>query len=806
MIDNFLRNLRYAIRTLARTPGFTLTVVLTLALGIGANGAVFSMLDAVLLRPLPFPNADRLVTLDEAREGAPFSNIAPLRLEDWNRLNSTFEAMNGYLTQDVAETSGDLPERARLADVGPRFLDAWGITPALGRGFTAAEHQEGAPPLVMISHRFWQRRLAGDPNVLQRQIRIGDQSYPIIGVLPASFRFPDRDVDLWRATIFMPWFSRGHLWLQGIGWLKPGVTLEQARADLALVQARLAEQYPDSDRDIGVTIVPFKDATVGHVRGSLWLLFGAVSVLLLIACTNIAALLLSRAADRQREIAVRLALGAPRSSITAQALTETAVLASVGALLGLAVAAGISLAFQALVPEFPRVDEIALDGRILLYTLLSVVVVTVACGLLPAVHSTRDASRGNLAEARRTQVSARHSLHWSFVGAQVALSIMLLAGAGLLIRSMQELWRVDPGFEPNRVLSFRVSGSYAEPYQEMIRRIERMLDELGALPGVVATATSSPVPGVLSDGSGFQFFANEYEVEGRADTNVRAIGEIRIVSPSYFNAMQIPLLAGEQCRRQPPDQVAQTTQTQGVNRDVVVNEAFASRYLSGLSSVGRRLKAGDNVLTVASIVGDAREYGLEREPVPTVYQCTTAVAYPPLSFLVRTRGEPAAIAETVRAKLKEIEPTKAMYDIAPLAERIDDQYAQNRLRTILLVLFAGTALSLTCVGLYGTLSYIISLRRREVGLRVALGALRSRIVAQFLGKTLRVVGMACIAGLALSLAFTRALSGMLFGVSPSDPITLSSVIAIVMVVASLAALFPALRAARIDPMQALREE
>ena len=797
-METLLRNVRYAIRGLTRTPGFTITVVATLALGIGANTAVFSGVDAILLQPLTFPGADRLVLVTETRESAPISNTAPVRIEEWNGESTTFEAITGYYTEDVSETSGDLPQRFRLARVAPRFLDVWGAAPAIGRGFRPEESQEGAAPVVVVSHRFWQTHLAGDPNVLERQLRLGDEEFSVIGVMPESFRFPDRDIDLWAPRIYLPWMlgadSRFYLWYSGYGRLKPGVSLAQARADLAAVQARLAEQYPETDRDVGVYIEPLKETAVGGVRQSLWLLFGSVSVLLLIASTNIAALLLSRTAERRQEFAIRFSLGAPRGSVVVQTLTETAVLTVAGAALGVGVAQAGTVAFQAFVPDLPRVDEIGLDGRILLYALVTIVTVTVLCGLLPAIRSVREGSSAMVAEGRRTQVSAHHSLQWLFVGVQVALSIVLLAGAGLLIRSFMELSRVDPGFEPDRILSFRVSGAY-EDFEGLASNVDAILDELRALPGVEAAATSSPVPGVLDDGSGFQFGITEFELEGRAATEPRVLSDVRVVSPSYFATMQIPLLTGELCTMQPAD----------APLGVMVNRAFAARYL-GTSPVGRRLRGGQQEARVAGVVGDAREYALDRDPAPTVYPCRTVYANPALSFLVRTQGDPAAVAGLVREKIKELEPLRAIYDVAPLAERIGDEYAQDRLRTVLLALFAGTALSLACLGVYGTLSYVVSLRRREVGLRMALGALSSNIVAQFLLKALTVVGVACLVGLALSFAFGRALTSMLYGVSPSDPATLVAVVLLVVGVATLAAILPAVRASRIDPMQALREE
>jgi len=800
-MEALLSDIRYAIRVLARTPGFTFTVVLTLALGIGANSAVFSAIDAILWQPLGFPDADRLVVVNQSIPNAPISNTAPVRIEEWNAESSTFAAITGYYRQDVSETSGDLPEKYRLANVAPRFLEVWRTEPLIGRGFTAADSQAGAAPVALVSHRYWTTKLESDPNVLERTVRIGEQAIPIVGVMPASFRFPDRDVDLFTPTIYEPFvLNRSNLWMRGYGRLEPGVSVEQARADLELIQARLREQYPEADRNVGVYVEQLKETTVGSVRGSLWLLFGAVSVLLLIASTNIAALLLARAAKRSQEISVRLSLGAPPASIRSQVFVETAVLAVAGALLGLLVAVGASAALRRLAPDFPRIEELALDGSILLYTLAAIVAVTVVCGLVPAIRAGRVSLSGALTDARRSQVSGRHSLQWLFVGIQVALSVVLLAGAGLLIRSFQELSRVDPGFEASRILSFRIGGTF-EDFGGLAEKVGLILDELGALPGVEATAVSSPVPGMIDDGSGFQFGIGTLRLDGRDDTQEPATAQIRVVSPSYFGTMQIPLLAGELCRVIPPN-------TPGTPVEVMVNSAFATRYLGGASSaVGAIVRPNPNVaLRIAGVVGDAREFALDRAAVPSYYPCRMAYATPALAFLVRSRGDPGGIVGAVRAKVKELEPLRAVYDVAPLPERIGNEYADDRLRTSALALFAGTALALACLGVYGTLSYVVSLRRREVGLRVALGAQQGNIVAQFLAKALRVVAVACIVGLVLSLAFSRVLSGMLFGVSPFDAATLAGVVVLVTSVAVVAALVPAVRAARVDPMTVLREE
>jgi putative ABC transport system permease protein len=799
-METLLSDVRYAVRVLAHTPGFTVVVILTLALGIGANSAVFSAIDAILWQPLGFPDADRLVVVNQSIPNAPISNTAPVRIEEWNAESSTFAAITGYYRQDVSETSGDLPEKFRLANVAPRFLDVWRTEPLIGRGFTPTDSEAGAAPVVLVSHRYWRTKLESDPNVLERTVRIGEQAIPIVGVMPESFRFPDRDVDLFTPTIYEPFvLNRRNLWYRGFGRLEPGVSVEQARADLEVIQRRLAEDYPDTDRNVGVYVEALKETTVGPVRGSLWLLFGAVSVLLLIASTNIAALMLARAARRSQEISVRLSLGAPPASIKSLIFVETAVLTVAGALLGLLVAAGAAAALRRLAPDFPRIEELSLDGGVLLYALAAIVAVTLVCGLVPAIRAARVSLSGALTAVGRTQVSGRHALQWLFVGIQVALSVVLLAGAGLLIRSFQELSRVDPGFEASRILSFRVGGTFVD-FEQLASRVELILNELEALPGVEATAVSSPVPGMIDDGSGFQFGIATLRIDGRDDTEEPATAQIRVVSPSYFETMQIPLVAGDLCRVIPVN-------TPGTPVEVMVNSAFATRYFASASAVGAIVRPNPNVvLRIAGVVGNAREFALDREAVPSFYPCRVAYATPALAFLVRARGDPAGIVNAVRTKIKELEPLRAVYDVAPLPQRIGNEYAQDRLRTSALALFAGTALALACLGVYGTLSYVVSLQRREVGLRLALGAQQANIVGQFLSKALRVVAIACVAGLALSLAFSRALSGMLFGVSPSDAATLAGVVVLVTSVAVVAALVPAVRAARLDPMTVLRDE
>jgi putative ABC transport system permease protein len=790
-------NLRSAVRFIRKSPSFSLAIILTLTLGIGANSAVFSAIDAILLRPLPFPNGNQLMSISQFSKKAqgPPTFVAPTRLEDWNRLNSTFQAISGYYTDDTSEISGAFPEKLTNALVAPRFLQVWGISPALGRDFTLAEERFGGPHAVIISDRFWRRRFAADPQIIGKNLRIGGASLPIVGVMPTSFFSPIADVDFWSpsppdAPVAQ---DRDSTWFTVIGRLKPGVTIARARANLATVQGQLAGAFPKTDGDLSVDVQSLKETTIGGVRRSLWILLASVSLLLLIACTNIVALLLARAVQRQHEIAVRFSLGASRAAIVVQLLTETFVLTLIGAVLGLAVAQGASKIFRVLAGDLPRVGEIHLDTRILLYTLACSVIVTLLCGLLPAIRSTRNIS-GSLARANRTQVSSKNPLQWLLVGIQVALAVTLLTGAGLLFRSFQALGRVTPGFEPTHILTFHVSGSWSETTDMpgLTQRIDRTLDTLRAISGVENAATAAVLPGVPSDHRIELKFS-----EGAVDPAHKILAEIRFVSPSYFATMHIPLLAGDLCRQKLD------------GSEILVNRSFADTYLLAPAPLGRHIGFVDRTFLVPGeirgIVGNAREAGLNREPSPTLYWCLSAPDPDPY-YLVRTHTAPMVSAEAIRYKIHEIAPDRSVFDVTPLAEHLESAFAEDRLRRVLLTFFAATAISLACIGLYGTLNYSVSTRQREIGLRLALGALRPQLVRQFFVQGLRVAAVGCGVGLLLAAASTRLLSGMLYGVSPSDFTTFASVVAIVLLVAAMASLIPSLRASRVEPMDVLREE
>jgi putative ABC transport system permease protein len=798
LLESILFNLKAALRFMRKSPTFSLAVILTLALGIGANSAVFSAIDAVVLRPLPFPGGNQLVAINQRDAQGRDANhfVAPMRLEDWNRMASTFQEISGYYLDDLSELSGPLPEKVTEALVAPRFLEVLQVSPALGRNFTPEEEHWGGPDAVIISNGFWQRRFHGDPSAVGQKMHIGKFYYPIVGVMPVWFQFPNRDVDMWTPSAPDAPFAqrRDATWFTVIGRMKPGITLKQAAVDLVTVQSRLGKQFPKPDSELTVDTEPLKDTIVGTVRNSLWLLYGSVSLLMLIACSNIAALLLARTAEREHEISVRFSLGASRRAVIAQLLTEVLALALTGSLLGLVLAAAAAHGFHQLATTLPRAEEISLNWRVVAYSLICAVLTALLCGLFPALRGTRLGLAHSLAQTARTQVSTRNRVQWVLVSVQVMLAVTLLVGAGLLVRSMQEIGRVSPGYDPSHVLTLQVSGSWGETsdMKGVVQRIDRTLDGLRTLPGVEAAATAAMLPGIAAK------YQQEFKIDGKLDPGRRVLADSRYISAGYFDTMHIPVLVGEGCRQ------ASTTS------DVVVNRSFANLYMGGTAAIGHKLEqAAYNDFSTAGIVrgiaGDAREEGLNALPMPTIYSCFSAPDPFP-NYLVRTRGEPMQMAEEVRRRIHELEPGRSVYAIMPLQQHLHDSFSDDRLRTMLLSMFALTAMSLACIGLYGTLSYLARLRQREVGVRLALGALRSQIVGRFLLQGLRAAAVGCAAGLALAAGLSHFLAAMLYGVSAVDPATYSSVVLLILLVAAVASLVPAVRAAWVEPVKVLREE
>lgn len=788
-------------RSLLKRPAFFCSVVFTLTLGIGANSAIFSVIDAILLKPLPYPNSDRLMTLfvSSLRNRLPHENPAPVQIEDWNRLSQSFTSISGAYTENVAETSGELPEMLVSARVSPRFFSLLGTPPLIGRVFSPEEDLFNGPNAAILSERIWRRRFGAEPGVAGRVLRVGNYSYPVIGVMPDSVRFPTPGVDFWVPAKLPPYVMRARdaHWENAIGRLRAGATAESARSDLSAVQARLAAQFPGTDANWVPIVEPFKEFTVGGVRRSLWILFGAVSLVLLIACANVACLLLAQAHRREREIAVRFSLGARRIQVVHELLLEAFCLAIPGCVLGLAVCFAGTGIFRRAAAILPRAGEIHLDWRIVVFTLALSLLTALLSGVIPALWSSRDEVAGLSAPSSRTQIGGRHSIQRVLVSAQVAFAIVLLIGSGLLIRSLARLGQVSLGFDPEHVLAFRVSASYGETNQpaQLAQRLNRTLQNLETIPGVTSAAlTSGSLPG------GGQPYLSQFHIAGQdtASEGKKVFADLEFVTPDFFRLLSIPVLSGNTCR------VNFDLQAQPTG---LVSRSFADRYLPGQSPIGQVVNDATNAasLQIAGVASDIRQHGYAQDAQPAVYSCA-ALYNPGPEFLVRSAGDPLLLSAAVRQRIHAIDPNRAVYDVQRLTDYISSTLTERRFQLILLGSFAATALLLAAIGLYGVTSFLVSQRTREIGLRAALGATPGRILGQILREGAWTTSAGVAIGLAAALALTRYLSSLLFGVAPTDPITFVAVPLLLLCVSAIALWFPARRATNIDPVEALRQE
>ncbi|HXB75544.1 MAG TPA: ABC transporter permease [Candidatus Acidoferrales bacterium] len=785
-------------RGLLKRPGFFLAVVLTLALGIGANSAIFSVIDAVLLKPLPYPAGDRLLAVYEVnpRQKVARGWLAPGRLEEWNRMNRNFAGIAGAYTESLAETSGLLPEKLVCARVSPRFFAVLGTPPLAGRGFSPEEDQTNGPWAAVISERFWDRRFQRDPQVAGKLLRAGSRSYTIVGVAPDSVRFPAGDVDVWTPAKLpdVVMRSREARFYIAVGRLKEGVKPAAAQADLSAVEGRLALQYPGTDANWAAFVEPLKEDTVGGVRRSLWILFGAVTLVLLIACANVACLLLAHASHREREIAVRISLGARRVQVVGHLLAEALCAALPGALLGLLVASAGADWFRTAARRLPRADEIRLDWRIVAFTLTITMVTAILCGLFPALSATGRQMSGRLAQGSRTQVSGRGSAIRLLVSAQIALAIVLLVGAGLLIRTLSRLGQTPLGFQPENVLTLKISASWGEKNNMRLveQRLARTLGALTTVPGVQLSALTVSMPGTGEE------YLQPFGIEGRdtVSEGQKTLADLQAVSPDYFRLLGIPMLSGQTCG---PDANSKTLSP------VLVNRSFVDQFLSAMTPLGRHLTAGTAKMEIVGVVGDVREHGYSKGPKPVIYFCGMPGYYPDPVYMVKTAMNPAQLVETVRRKMQALEPSRAVYDTRPLADWLDASLSEKRFQTRLLSMFGMTALLLAMVGLYGVTSFFVSQRRREIGLRAALGAQPAQILVHVFRQGARMTGLGLVVGLAAAAALTRFIATLLFGIVPLDPVTFAVVPVVLAFVAALAVWVPARRATRVDPLEALRE-
>jgi predicted permease len=792
-----LDDLRSAVRGFRHRPGAALMVIATLALGIGANTAIFAAVDAILLKPLPYPDADRLVSiyeLNRSQRGAT-QLVAPVRLEEWNRANRTFEELAGCYFENMTDTSGPLPERIEAMRTSPRFFSVLGVSASIGRTPTAGEEQFGGTPSVVLSDHLWRNRFAADPDVVGRRVVLSGTSRTIVGVMPPSFRYPTAATDAW-VPAQMPQAlmrERRARFYTAIGRLRAGVAIEQAEADLTTVETRLGEQFPETDKGWGVSLVPTREEQIAGIRRSLWFLFGAVSLVLLAACGNVAGLLLAEAARRQHEVAVRFALGAPRWAIVRQLLIEGVVLAVTGGTSGLLLSAWGTSLLRGAAGDVAQMQDVHVDARLILFTLTLSVLTTILFALTPALQATRTAPLDALARGGRGRVSGPALLQQLLVAGQMALAIVLLAGAGLLVRSFVQLQQVSLGFDPRHVLTFRMSASWSERPDAVVARHARTIARLQEIPGVESAALSQALP------AGLDIPPGEFHIVGR-DGSEKTFAHGRTVSPGYFRTLGIPVVRGSTCDEQAAP----------VASKALITRSFADRFFPGTEPIGHELTAAGfpagHVITIVGVVGDVRESGARRVQEPVVYWCGYSGYWPDPHFLIRTSlARQVGIGE-IRAALLQIEPRRAVYAVTPLGDALAGSVAQQRANTILLSLFAAMALALSAVGLYGVMSQLVSARRREFGVRLALGARPAHVMSAVGAQAAWIAGGGIGVGLACASGLADLMSAMLFSVAARDPITFAAVPLVLAAVAAAATLVPVRRASRVEPMQALRDE
>ena len=804
-MHSFWQDLRYGARMLLKKSGFTLVAIATLSLGIGANTAIFSVINGVLLSGLPYPQPEQLamVWLDNRRQGIPDDITSYPNFVDWRDRNKTFQGMAGMTSSNLHLTGVGEPEEIRAATVSINFFQVVGVGPALGRGFTAEEERPGSDRVVILSNALWQRRFGGDPGILNKTISLSGISNTVVGIMPAGFQFPE-DTDLWRPLAPSDGMraARFGFFLPVVGRLKPCVTRSQAQADLDVVANQIEQQFPDM-AGYGVNVVPVLEQTVGAIRRTLMILFVAVIFVLLIACANVANLLLARAAGRRREVALRAALGAGRWRIVRQLLTENMLLAALGGALGVLLAWwGLRLLVDLSPANIPRLENIRLDGRVLWFTLGLSLLTGLIFGLAPALQTTQLKLSETLKEGGRTGSGGRNArlIRGVLVVVEVALTLVLLVGAGLLIRSFWRLQQVDPGFKTDHVLTLRLSlprSRYTEGAQA-VSFFERLQERLGALPGVVAvSATTDIMLQRLATSSSFTI-----ENRPRDPSELSLELPFDRVLPNYFQTMGIQLLLGR----------AFTAQDgRDSPRVAIVNETFVKRYFPNADPIGKRFTFGDagpdtQWIAIVGVVRDSKRQGVDQ---PIRIESFMPLAQMParsMEVVLRTTGDPLALGNAARGAVWSLDRDLPIPRMQTLEQNLSTRVAQRRLNMLLLGLFASVALVLSAVGIYGVMNYAVTQRTNEIGIRVALGAQTRDVLRLVVGEGMILALAGVVFGLVMTFALTRLMASLLFGVSATDPLTFAAIAALLFGVALLACWIPARRATEVDPMVALRYE
>ena len=817
-MNGVLKDISYAIRTLLKQPLFMTVSIITLALGIGANTAIFSIVNAVVLRPLPYTDPDRLVMLWETMPGSDRRSVAPGNFVDWRDQNRTFAQLAATFYGNFNLTGDGEPERIDGATITSNFMQVLGAQPQLGRTFQADDDDHQDRNLVLLSDSLWQRRFGARRDVINRGVTVDDQSYTVVGVMAPGFNFPDHS-EMWvlgrnRGAVPASLIAQspGNDWvherdahfIRVIGRLKPGATLSQAQSDIAGITRRLEQQFPETNGGLGSNLVSLHTQIVGDIRATLFILLGAVGLVLLIACTNVANLMLARASQRDREIAIRAAVGASRGRLLRQLLTESLLLSSLGGVAGLLLSFWIVDLFVRLSPgDIPRLNEAGADLRLFGFAFLLSVLTGICFGLLPSFHAARtnlnsalkDGSKGSEGGQGRR---ARNGL----VVAEVALAQVLLVGAALLAISYVHVAQIEPGFNPDRVLTAKIAPArqkYPDP-KSRSAFYKTALENLQHLPGVESAALVMSLPlGGASMNRGFN-------VEGRpnpkADENVTM--DFQIISADYFSTLQIPVTRGRALTE---------LDAENSERVIVINEAMARRYWPNENPVGKRLAVGDSAKdtawrTIVGVVADNRHAGVSETPVPTgfISYRQDLESWPRMAFVIKSKTEAAALTSGVRKALASVDPTQPVYAIEPMTNLLSSSIAQRRFVMSLLASLAFLAVTLAMIGVYGVISFSVSERTREIGIRMALGARTVDVLRMVLGQGMKLAIAGIGIGLAAGLALMRVLASMLFEVSPTDMRTFTLVAFGLAVVALVASYLPARRATRVDPLKALRYE
>ena len=816
-IETLRREIGYGLRALRNNPGFSTVAILTLALGIGANTAIFSVIDSVLLRPLPYAEPGKLVMVWENLPGSnPHNTVSPPDFLDWGNRNAVFSGMAGLFDQRANLTGNWQPQEVALQDVTANFFSVLGVNPILGTGFTAENGQPGHDDVLVLSYGFWKERFAGDSSIIGKTIRVNGHPLIVVGVAPEGFDWFIKDSSLTgaRPQMWTPWIipkafhDRKNVgrFMTVVARLKPGATVQQAQVQMNAIAGQIAEEYPDSNGNWGAKVVPVREQISGDLRPALWILFGAVGFVLLIACANVSSLLLARAAGREREMAIRTAVGANRWRIALQLLTESALLAVVGG------GIGVVLAFwgtNALLAASPRnlldLRAVSIDMRILAFAVGSTLLAGLIFGFLPSFIAAHSSVAETLKEGGRASSAGkgRGMARSAFVVMQMCLALVLLAGSGLLIRSFIRLVDVDPGFDATHLLTFKVTlpGLKYGTDAKCQAFFGELLSRLSHLPGVRSvTMNSFPPFSGLGAATGVRLLS-------QPPRSLKDLpeAEVRVVGPDYFSTMGIELHAGRTFSEQ---ELAEARHV------AIVNQAFADKYLSGVNPLGQRAviymksdqESESTPSEIIGVAGDVRQMGLDTPSEPTVYWPHPELVYSGMTILVRTSHEPLALVSAARNELQQMDPEQPMAAVATMEQLLGDSLARSRFTMLLLAIFAVIALTLAAVGIYGVIAYGVTQRTQEFGIRMALGAEGHDVLRLVLGQGTRLVLLGIAAGMVLALTLGKFLAALLYGIRPTDPPTFAAVALLLALVALAACYLPARRAIRVDPMVALRYE